>query len=375
MYFLYEFCYRTGMKGIKRLIVSIGIIICTGVLYGQTKSNPSTPFLFDLDTWNFGEIEETGGKVSYTFHFTNTSSKPKVIEHVSMSCGCTTASYSKQPIMPGKDGEIKITFDPVKQPGTFKKNIRVTTDNGKCQYNLSISGVVNPRTLKIDEQYPYRLTAKGLQLDAIKANFGYVTHNIPQKKIIRMVNTSDKTIHISIHSIGKESGKLSMDYPKTLKPGEKGTLTLTYSIKNNTFGTLADKLEISVQGIIQTQVITVEGIAVEKTDRSNSKKPQLRYQPSFVNFGKQTTSKTYTAEIEMYNDGNAPLIIRHLEYKGNVSIGLTPGTTIAPKKKKTITLKFTPPANGKGEIEGGVSIISNDPNRPMREIRCKVNIN
>lgn len=192
------------MKGIKRLVVSIGIFLCTGMLYGQVHSNPTTPLLFEIDTWNFGEIEETGGKVSYTFHYTNTSSKPKVIEHVRMSCGCTTASYSRQPIMPGKDGEIKITFDPVKQPGTFQKNIQITTDNGKSQYNLRISGVVNPRTLKIDEQYPYRLSAKGLQLDAIKANFGYILQNTPQRKSSEWSTPPTKTLPFPSNTFKKE---------------------------------------------------------------------------------------------------------------------------------------------------------------------------
>jgi len=363
------------MKGIKRLVVSIGIFLCTGMLYGQVQSNPTTPLLFEIDTWNFGEIKETGGKVSYTFHYTNTSSKPKVIEHVRMSCGCTTASYSRQPIMPGKDGEIKITFDPVKQPGTFQKNIQITTDNGKSQYNLRISGVVNPRTLKIDEQYPYRLSAKGLQLDAIKANFGYILQNTPQKKIIRMVNTSNKDITISIKHIQKGKGNLTIDYPSKLKAGEKGELTMVYSVAANIYGTLADKLEISVQGVSQTQVIETSGTAIEKTDKNSKKKPQLRYQPSFVNFGKKKASGKFMAQIELYNDGNAPLVIRHIENEEGTSIGLSPGTTIEPGKKKSITLTFTPPANRKGVHNGGVTLITNEPGRPLREIKCKVIIN
>lgn len=36
------------------------------------------------------------------FEFTNTSAKPIVIENVAPSCGCTTADYTKTPILPGK---------------------------------------------------------------------------------------------------------------------------------------------------------------------------------------------------------------------------------------------------------------------------------
>ncbi len=36
------------------------------------------------------------------FEFTNTSSKPIIIQNVAPSCGCTTADYTKTPIQPGK---------------------------------------------------------------------------------------------------------------------------------------------------------------------------------------------------------------------------------------------------------------------------------
>jgi hypothetical protein len=168
---------------------------------------------------------------------------------------------------------------------------------------------------------------------------------------------------------------LTIDYPSKLKAGEKGELTLVYSVAANIYGTLADKLEISVQGVTQTQVIETSGTAIEKTDKNSKKKPQLRYQPSFVNFGKKKASGKFTAQIELYNDGNAPLVIRHIENEEGTSIGLSPGTTIEPGKKKSVTLTFTPPANRKGVHNGGVTLITNEPGRPLREIKCKVIIN
>lgn len=354
----------------------IGIIGTIGLLSAQTTSNPTTPLSFDVHTWNFGEIDEASGKVSHTFTYTNTSHRPIVIEHVKMSCGCTTASYSKAPLLPGRTEEMVITFDPTKQPGRFHKTIQITTDKGKALYNIHLTGQVNPRILKVDEQYPYRLSPKGLQLDAVKAKLGYVYPEKGQKKIIHLINTSEKEIFLQIKSIGTNSGKLKIDYPTTLKSNEKGMLVLSYPYKRSEqyYGTMTDTLEVSVKGVKQTQLIQVSGIAVEETDKSKKIHPQFRYQPSMVNFGNKTSNEPCSATIQLYNDGKAPLIIRKVECTPGCTIDLDKGTIIGPGKQKSITLRFTPPSHLKGNQTGGISIITNDPNRPLREIRYKINI-
>ena len=51
---------------------------------------------------DFGQINEADGFVNYEFHFTNKGTTPLVIKDVQASCGCTTPSYTKEPIQPGK---------------------------------------------------------------------------------------------------------------------------------------------------------------------------------------------------------------------------------------------------------------------------------
>jgi hypothetical protein len=43
--------------------------------------------------------------------FTNTGSTPLVISNVRGSCGCTVTDYTKEPIAPGKTGNVKATFN------------------------------------------------------------------------------------------------------------------------------------------------------------------------------------------------------------------------------------------------------------------------
>ncbi|RXM49830.1 MULTISPECIES: DUF1573 domain-containing protein [unclassified Chryseobacterium] len=75
------------------------------------------------------------------FEFTNTSSKPIVIENVAPSCGCTTADYTKTPILPGKKGFVEASFNAA-SPGMFMKTVNVTTSDSKTPKTLSFKGVV-----------------------------------------------------------------------------------------------------------------------------------------------------------------------------------------------------------------------------------------
>ena len=59
--------------------------------------------------------------------------QPLVINQAVASCGCTVPKYTKEPILPGKSGEIEVTYNGAgKALGHFKKSITVRT-NGKVE--------------------------------------------------------------------------------------------------------------------------------------------------------------------------------------------------------------------------------------------------
>ena len=58
-----------------------------------------------------GSDSNAGQEISHVFKFRNTGKAPLVIKDVASSCGCTTPEYPREPIMPGKTGEIKMTFN------------------------------------------------------------------------------------------------------------------------------------------------------------------------------------------------------------------------------------------------------------------------
>ena len=79
---------------------------------------------FEETVHDFGNMIQ-GERVVYGFRFVNTGGSDLVITRVSTSCGCTVGDYPKEPIAPGKDGIIEVTFDSKNRKGFQNKSITV----------------------------------------------------------------------------------------------------------------------------------------------------------------------------------------------------------------------------------------------------------
>lgn len=133
----------------KKLILSTVFVF--GVVFIAIGQSPTvtvesgdptsmSKFKWEKTTHNFGKIEQ-GKPVSTEFIFTNTGSIPLVISNVKGSCGCTVTDYAKEPIAPGKQGNVKATFNAVAS-GSFHKSIRVMANVEGGLETLFIKGEV-----------------------------------------------------------------------------------------------------------------------------------------------------------------------------------------------------------------------------------------
>ncbi|MFP3599360.1 DUF1573 domain-containing protein [Chryseobacterium sp. SIMBA_029] len=109
------------------------------------ENNPVVKMIADAIKWKSESIDvgniPQGKPKLIRFEFSNTSAKPIVIENVAPSCGCTTADYTKTPILPGKKGFVEASFNAA-SPGAFMKTVVVTTSESKTPKTLSFKGVV-----------------------------------------------------------------------------------------------------------------------------------------------------------------------------------------------------------------------------------------
>ncbi|MDR2684643.1 MAG: DUF1573 domain-containing protein, partial [Prevotellaceae bacterium] len=118
--------------------------------------------VFNEKMHDFGTIREEDNKVTTVFSFINTSTKAITIKSVKASCGCTTPSYSREPVVPNGEGKVTVAYSASGRPGKFTKNITVQIgdDVDTRTETLTITGEVVERVKTVQESFVY--TAGGL---------------------------------------------------------------------------------------------------------------------------------------------------------------------------------------------------------------------
>lgn len=125
----------------KFSLIFLFALMLGSVAFAQQKPEMT----FARTEHNFGTIKEELGAVTTQFEFTNTGKSPLIIQRVSASCGCTTPSYTREPVLPGKKGTISAKYSTIRRPGTFHKTITVYTNVPDTVYVLNIKGNVTPK--------------------------------------------------------------------------------------------------------------------------------------------------------------------------------------------------------------------------------------
>lgn len=89
---------------------------------------------FKVKEYDFGKLIQ-GEKVTYSFKFKNTGDSDLIISQVNTSCGCTVPDFTRDPIKPGEEERIKVSFDSKGRNGFQNKVITVLTN---CQPNKTV---------------------------------------------------------------------------------------------------------------------------------------------------------------------------------------------------------------------------------------------
>lgn len=97
--------------------------------------------------FDFGTVSQ-GTVVSHDFIVRNEGQSDLVIQRIIPSCGCTAAAVSTDPIAPGQERAIKVSFDTAGFSGDKYKTVRVNTnDIDNLSVVLALRGIVEPDVL------------------------------------------------------------------------------------------------------------------------------------------------------------------------------------------------------------------------------------
>ncbi len=112
------------------------------VVSDNETPNPKAPVMkFAEAEFDFGDIK-ADSKVRHTFTFTNTGKSPLLIADATASCGCTTPSWTKEPVAPGAQGTMEVQFDSRGKQGIISKQVAVRANTQPSVTTIAIKGNV-----------------------------------------------------------------------------------------------------------------------------------------------------------------------------------------------------------------------------------------
>jgi hypothetical protein len=109
-------------------------------LFISLSSPAQEPVKFDVILQKLGKIAQNK-PVTTEFSFTNTGTRPLVIEVATAECGCTTPDYPKNAFTKGQSGKIKVTYN-AEAVGAFVKKVNVKFANIDEPLILEVQGEV-----------------------------------------------------------------------------------------------------------------------------------------------------------------------------------------------------------------------------------------
>ncbi|MBN1339338.1 MAG: DUF1573 domain-containing protein [Bacteroidales bacterium] len=141
-------------KGLIWILTLVLMVSCgrrDGELSSGVVSNPVTAdgeskgdlpeITFEKPEHDFGRIIQ-GEKVSCSFKFTNTGKSDLIISAVSSICGCTVPTFPKDPVRPGAEGKLSVTFDSEGRKGFQTKIITVLSNSQPNTKQLRIKAQI-----------------------------------------------------------------------------------------------------------------------------------------------------------------------------------------------------------------------------------------
>jgi hypothetical protein len=360
------------MKHILKLMLVLVFIGGTFVVFAQDK--PKIEFKELIH--DFGTFKEEAGVQTFDFSFTNTGTVPLVLNSVRASCGCTTPKWTNEPVAPGKNGSIQVSYNPTGRPGSFVKSITVQSNAETEVVNLTIKGVVEERQKSIAELYPVKigsLMAKTNNISYVKLKMGEI-----KTETLELVNDNDKPVTVALKLIPEYiTAKVA---PEVIPAKGKAMLTVSYDAgKKKEYGFVNDRIYMDIDGDANNYQNSISISATIEEDFSILTPEELANAPiaSFdaeaFDFGNQKQGDKGEHTFLLKNNGKRDLIIRSVRSTCGCTAA-TPAKTVIPAGD-TVPIKVVFDTAGKrGRQSKTITIITNDPKNPTTFLRISSNV-
>ena len=353
----------------KRSTILFLIFIAT-----YSFAQPVEVLKFNEDNHDFGLIKEVDGTAEFQFEFTNTAQEPVKITNVRASCGCTTPAWTREPVMPGEKGFIKVAYNPINRPGAFHKTLTVSTDSKQSTIVLRIQGKVEPKPRTVEDDFP--TVMDGIRVKYRAFNMGRVYTNKPTSKEFEIYNQSNKPIAFSPKVEGPPYVIVTFN-PQKIEPMQKGKVVITYDGKQrNELGFMSDNIVFHTdeEGEAANKIFSVYADINEYFDPMSpelaANAPRLVIAEKVNNFGAVDQGSTVEASFMLKNDGKTPLNIRKMHASCGCTVASLVKEDLAPGEVVEMKVAFNTTGR-RGNQQKSITIYSNDPVTPVQRVTVK----
>lgn len=125
----------------KLLFILVLIITGSASLLAQSDTS-RLEITWDKQVHDFKSIKQ-GTPVEATFTFTNTGNVPVSNIFGKTDCSCSKIEYNREPVMPGKTGTVKVSYNAV-STGFFEHGASVNFNPALPPMILKVKGAVLP---------------------------------------------------------------------------------------------------------------------------------------------------------------------------------------------------------------------------------------
>ena len=327
---------------------------------------------FEKIEHDFGKINEADGRVTTVFSFKNEGMAPLVLSNVRASCGCTTPTWTKEPVEPGQTGSITVTYNPNGRPGRFQKTITITSNATEATKKLFIKGEVIPKQAKPANKY--NIPVGELSMKTKSLDLGTINKDQVKQGELEYANLSQAEHRVELATNSADAFMISNTTLNPVKPQEIGKFVFMFDTKKTKlYGPVEAYAYVMVDGkkeITDAFKLTVKADIVEDFSKMTTEQKQqapIIEAAATLNAGKFKAGKSYKYTFPIKNIGVNALEIRRIYSTGN-SLLFTLPKAIKSGKKGVANITINTKGLEPGSYTREVIVITNDYQNPRKKI-------
>jgi hypothetical protein len=315
---------------------------------------------------DYGTIAK-GEKLDWSFLVKNTGDSDLQIIAAKPGCGCTVADFDKV-IKPGETGKVTAHVDTTAFAGPIAKTVTLETNDPTTPTSqLTIHAVVKPYV----EAFPAGFVRFNmLQGDADTQSVMLYSEEDEPFQVTKVEVPIDPKTNEPVKWVKTTFEKVAEadKAPNVGRPGQdQYKVNITVGGPDANVGMLAEKVHIYTNSKHQPEyLVSISGVV----------RPTFRVEPSMLNFGEVTPNDVSATRMVMLHSNNLKAPESFVVSKAESSVPAMVTTSVKPGANKgeyEVTLQIAKDAKP-GEVDGAVTIYTNDKVNPVVTIPMKATI-